>query len=295
MEIIIESLDEYVKKIIELDSSLTRNFKENEHLLFRGQGNKEFELLPGIARGRSSSCDISILDEERNMIDLAKLKRPDIFRNDMDPIELLALLQHYGIPTRLLDITENALVALYFACDSEKEKDAEVIVFKNDEKDISNYPILNAIADSYRFSNSTIHDLRLFFEDVIEQPYFLEQRNSVKKMSELESVNWIVECCKSPFFIYAPIKTQRQLMQRGRYILFHNKIEENEHSKYFTKLIEPIEKNNPSIVARLIIPRKLKNSFSEQLALFGITTDFLFSDNVDVTCKSIKNMFSNNH
>lgn len=77
--------------------------------------------------------------------------------------------------------------------------------------------------------------------------------------------------------------------------MFHNKIEENEHSKYFTKLIEPIEKNNPSIVARLIIPRKLKNSFSEQLALFGITTDFLFSDNVDVTCKSIKNMFSNNH
>ncbi len=54
----------------------------------------------------------------------------------------------YSIPTRLLDVTENALVALYFACKSLSDTDAEIIIFKCNDRDIANYPIINAIADS---------------------------------------------------------------------------------------------------------------------------------------------------
>lgn len=288
MENTVNSINEYIDKIINLDSECIRDVQNYETLLFRGQSNKDYDIIPSVGRNRQTSCSISILEEERNLVEMAKHKFPGLFRNDMEPIELLALLQHYGIPTRLLDVTENALVALYFACSGNESDDGEVIVFKNDNKDIANYPIINAVADSYRFATATIQPLRFFFESVIQQPYFLEQKNQVINLSEEESDNWICECCDKLFFIDAPVRTQRQLAQQGKYILFSNSIREKENEPYFSKIIEPIDKEDPVIVDRIIIPKDCKQIIVKQLRLFGISEETLFGDSVDIVCKSIK-------
>ena len=146
-EITLSGIEEFVQTVCQLNNSI--NSPQQlwaQELLFRGQSNKAYELLPGIARGRHSSCQCTIFNDERNLIEMAKFKMPDVFRNDQTPLELLALLQHHGVPTRLLDVTENALVALYFACCSNPNTDGEVIVFKRRNESITNYPIVNAIA-----------------------------------------------------------------------------------------------------------------------------------------------------
>ena len=61
-------------------------------LAFRGQENKHYKLIPSIGRREMDSCQTPILDQERNLIEMAKYKLPHIFRLDLQPIDLLALL-----------------------------------------------------------------------------------------------------------------------------------------------------------------------------------------------------------
>src|SRR3546814_12023322 len=52
---------------------------------------------------------------------------PHDFREDKSTFERLSRMQHYSLPTRMLDTSTNPLVALWFACRSGAEKVGEVI------------------------------------------------------------------------------------------------------------------------------------------------------------------------
>jgi len=299
-EVIIANTSEYVHAVCQLNDDANKypQLQTNE-LIFRGQSNKNYELLPSIARGRHSACQCTIFNDERNMIEMAKFKLPDVFRNDQSPLELLALLQHHGIPTRLLDVTENALVALYFACCSSPDTDGEVITFKHEHENVTNYPIVNAIADSYRFTTrGTWTSLSLFYGDMKNQPYCLEQKQTfdICHTDDEAGGKWIEKCCQRIFYIYAPTRSMRQQVQQGRYILFPNHIDYSIHKEgAFQWTIDPIPKDHADIATRFIIPREIKKQTLSDLSVLGISEGSLFCDNVDIVCRGIVDSFRNKY
>jgi FRG domain len=79
--------------------------------VFRGLGDIDFPLVPSIGRLRSYSVALE------QSVQAAFLRRLPQFMSEtsFSPWEIMAIAQHHGVPTRLLDWTTNPLVAAYFA------------------------------------------------------------------------------------------------------------------------------------------------------------------------------------
>ena len=91
-------------------------------LFFRGHSDYKYQLVPSIYR------NAGWIENEETMLKELMLRCPNDFSGGLSTFQCLVKMQHYSLPTRLLDITSNPLVALYFACVSRPDEDGEVVV-----------------------------------------------------------------------------------------------------------------------------------------------------------------------
>jgi hypothetical protein len=116
-----ETLAEFVQ--------LVTSIRRDDRWVFRGHGDENWALVPSIARVRPLA-DTTRRAEQDMMADFKRWAVPHLARQPQSEWDWLALAQHHGLPTRLLDWTVNPLAALLFAVYGPTGADSAVWCFR---------------------------------------------------------------------------------------------------------------------------------------------------------------------
>ncbi|MDD5455705.1 MAG: FRG domain-containing protein [Candidatus Margulisbacteria bacterium] len=194
---------------------------DDYELFFRGHSQeKKYSLIPAIYRPKY----INFLRNEDRIFREILSYLPEDFRNEKTTFDCLVKMQHYSIPTRLLDLTKNPLVALYFAARKDIKLRGEVVVLKIPKKEIRHFESdsvsivsnlskrpFNFDISGYKINRINIFNKKkeisyLLHEIKSEKPYFL----SIIEPKTIGSV-----LCVNP-----KMNNQRILRQEGAFLLF---------------------------------------------------------------------------
>ncbi len=177
----IEDLNEYIK-ILDI-------INEHGKVIFRGQKNEEWGLLASIFRkGYHQDTEYNILK------DIKKYNHQEFFNERF--IDSVIHMQHYGIHTRLLDWTNNPLIALFFSCE---DNSVDGRIFSYQPSEILQF-------DSNNYENLS---------------KYLEEDFNGKSLSK-NTISFLLELCRRGrlLFIESPYENDRIRAQRGLFSIY---------------------------------------------------------------------------
>ena len=252
-------------------------------LTYRGHADSSWGVVASLFR---QEPDVSEFESEmiRELISLF----PNDFLYDATMFDRLVRMQHYGLPTRLLDVTRNPLVALFFSVWEKEYEDRDgcVLVFSAPDERCKFYDsdVVSCMANLANLSlderetlqnttASTIADLRelqptgrLVQFIKAEKPYF---ESRIKKIDLFR-----------PVVVTAKRSNQRMSAQSGSFIL------QGLDAKKGPSYKRSIQ------TEKIVIPARAKKEIRRRLESIGIEASLLFPE-IDKATGRILEVYKN--
>lgn len=242
---------QWVKKMHSVTNESGLDFQRNR-VFYRGQASSSWKLVPAIFRKENIGLSEHQIYQEACRRLWHELQSYDTY------LDKLVYFQHYGLPTRLLDVTSNPLVALYFACcytsANEVESKDGIVYCTNNMED-----------------NSLLAELRAkeLFMGAPDITYYL---NIYEKKEQL----FFEENYIRPIFFNPPASNLRVNYQNGAFIMapiLASRPTDINSLKLFQGDLSNVFDGRTAI-----IPCNHKESILQELAELGIDKGTLFVD-----------------
>ena len=191
--------------------------------VFRGHAKYDWPIAPSIFRE-----DVDTISHEYKLIrDLIALYPRD-FENDDTMFDRLVRMQHFGLRTRLLDVSRNPLAALYFAVEDgvQNGTDGAVLVISVPDERIKYYDSdsVSCIANLANLSNQE--------KEAIEET----PARSASELHKINAVDRLFQFIKAekpefrarisredlfkPYFVHPKMDNKRIIAQNGAFIIY---------------------------------------------------------------------------
>lgn len=253
--------DKYIRTVDDaIELGINSDFERGQ-FIFRGQISDKWNLNPKLFRDYPEEAELIEIALWETL--LLGIKSP--YLNTFDPIELLMNLQHFGIPTRLLDWTSDILIALFFACYDEKEE------FNQEDGNLF-------VIDRFQYSSFKINSSE---NNVFNQPINSSTIDFFKKRWDIDDIHIFEPVIKNPrlriqdgcfmFFPFLPLD-----MNEKKYVTLHDFMRAK--NKYIEKENLEKEENKPKIwIGNKKIDKNFKKSILKELKeKHGISKQSIF-------------------
>jgi hypothetical protein len=282
------------KTLIDFIEEFARYFSGSSQLkCYRGQRDSSWLNVAGILRPELKK----LLEDEKRAIRKLISVQPHEFASDETMFDKLVRMQHFGLPTRLLDVSLNALVALYFATDPGPDRggsiDGMVTAFAIPPELEKYYDSdsVSCIANLANMTSEEKDEIYLLIESLTGD---ISSAGNIKKFNKNGVIERLLQFIRAekpyfqpimnpidlfvPYYVHPKMSNRRILAQSGAFILYG--------------IVPPKTMFLPYLIeeTRFVVPRGEKSSIREALDNIGINESTLFPE-IDKAAARIKNHY----
>jgi hypothetical protein len=257
-------------------------------LAFRGQQNHQWKLEPGILRPPQK-----LLEHERELSRDLMAIHPQEFAGDQSMFDRLVRMQHFGMRTRLLDVSLNPLVALYFAAQKAQSAgrpvDGAVWLLRTppSRRKYFDSDAVSCLANLANLSSAEKQEIRNA-DPAFSKEMFNTEVDAVDKLLQFiraEKPYFRPQIDREDFFkryfVSPKMSNRRIIAQAGAFVIFGFDLEPGSPKK-----------SDPIKVDRIVVPEGAKGDIRAELDALGINESTLFPE-LDRAATYIMRRYSN--
>lgn len=236
---------------------------EGKTIWFRGARRATYDLSPGLFRHPEIKLSRDLLELEWQLLTDYRHQAPPFAKLvPASDLELLFIMQHFRVPTRLLDWTENPFIALFFALENARDE----IVGR--EIDSAVWLIDPIELNTKTFANRKNANRVL--------GAYAGELDGIKPSSRPDEIN-----INTPCALYGIHNTPRIVAQRGSFILYGNDTKSME-------LQTDLRLGPDGVLRKIVLKGAFKRQIFEQLFNMGISDSVVYPD-LDGLSREIRN------